>query len=148
MPPPTEGVFTRLACRPRTEPTRTCFSLWDVDRRTGVAETIAGSTIRSLFATVQDDVVDTVYIIFEPRNFDSVYEALKAKYPALACERSEVSNAMGARFDQQACIFKGTNGTMLLNKRSGKVTESSLWLYSPEALARISRDRKKNASDL
>lgn len=149
MPPPSEGLFKRLPCKAVDATTRNCFSIWDERSRAfGTPETIAGVNIRNMIVTVSNDSVDMIYLIFDSGSFEQVRDALREKYPKLKCQRSDVSNAMGARFDQQECDVRSVNGTISLSQRSGKVTESSLSMYSDTALARISRDRKKNASDL
>lgn len=147
MPPPSEGVFTRLSCR-AVEGRRNCISPWSLDRPSGTPyETIAGAPIRSMFVVVADGTVDTLRLSFHPDHYSEVRDALRAKY-TLSCETSEVSNAMSARFDQERCSFSGSNGVLVITKRAGAVSESAVTMSSPNAATRRNADRKKNASDL
>jgi hypothetical protein len=149
LPPPDEGVFKRLVCRAQPGSTSLCVSPWDNSRPSGIPhETIAGAPIDLLFVVVRDGAVESIVIMFPPSKFSEVRDTVRGKYTTVKCADSTVSNAMGAQFDQQTCVAKTTDALLALNKRSNKLSESTLTMTADSVLTRERAQRKANSKDL
>ena len=100
--------------------------------------TVAG--VRSKYEHVplglryRDDLLDQVAFYFHSTGFRQVLEALKEKYPTLACETNNVSNAMGATFEQQKCSLEDANSVLHLSRFVNDTRTSGLTLMSKKSL--------------
>lgn len=114
--------------------------------------TVAGVPSKSKYAPgpydFHDGKLDYFGFSFDPRKFDSIREALKAKYPGLSCENSAVSNAMGATFEQTECNLRGSNASLRLSRFGSDITSGLLFLVSHRALEERARRIAEEKSDL
>lgn len=67
---------------------------------------------------------------FHPNFFDDVKFALKNKYPALKCNNSSVSNAMGASFQQIICTIDDNISMLAIKRFAGDINTSGISISS------------------
>lgn len=95
-----------------------------------------------------DDKVATLYFKFDSVNFDSVFEAVKSKYPSTRCEKSEIQNRMGASFQQTECQLSSITGLMTLSRYSGSISDGSIYMASRSKLDSSAKESEKKKSDI
>ncbi len=112
--------------------------------------TIAG--VRNKYSTFSpvfhDGKLDYFQFAFDPSAFDEVASAVKDKYPALFCQNTTITNAMGAVFKQTQCSLKDKLGSLLLSRYTGQITTSTLSLTSTRALNEFLEKRNERKKDL
>lgn len=95
-----------------------------------------------------EDKLDRFLFVFESKSFDDVLGAVKGKFPDLKCEDSTVTNSMGAKFNQVDCFLNDQQGTMLLSRFFGDVTESMLAVTSHRWQNEIKAKDQKKRGDI
>jgi hypothetical protein len=68
-----------------------------------------------------DGKLDYFLFVFNSSAFDEVVSAVKDKYPALICENTTVTNAMGAAFKQTKCTLKDELSLLLLSRYGSQI---------------------------
>lgn len=110
--------------------------------------TIAGIRVGEPMMTFVDHKLSEFYIGFPSSRFDAVHSAMMAKYPDIHCDKSEVGNAMGAKFNQLSCSLIYTEGTLLLYRYASEITRSGLLLISHEATEKKAKANLIKEKDL
>lgn len=86
-----------------------------------------------------------------PPSFDDVIAAMQTKYGKTKIVRSEISNKMGAKFEDAAAIWEFDNGKIMYKKYSSQLNlPSSLSFLSADAwkaYEEFSESKQKNAKD-
>ena len=112
--------------------------------------TIAGA--RNKYPTFSpefhDGKLDLFGFFFDPDAFDEVVSAVKDKYPALICENTTVTNAMGAAFRQTQCLLRDELGTLRLSRYVNDIRTSALSLMSERKIKESLEKRNKREKDL
>jgi hypothetical protein len=89
----------------------------------------------------EDKLVGFIFF-FDSKEFNSVQDEFKDKYPELTCSDSTVTNRMGAQFTDTKCIYK----SLRIGRFSGDLNTSAIGMTDPEFLAKKSAARTKKAS--
>jgi len=92
--------------------------------------------------------LDVFVFFFDANHFDDVLEAVKTKYPSLECAKSNVSNAMGASFDQVKCNLHDQSGSLSLSRFVSDIKTSALSLMSDRAIKETKDKQKEKRKDL
>ncbi len=100
------------------------------------------------FTLFYDNKLDQFVFLFDSSKFEDVLSAVKTKYPEIKCVDSEISNAMGAKFNQVTCILKGDNGDLGVNKFSNDIKTSGLILHSNRLLKKALAKDKEQQKDI
>ncbi|MCV0441278.1 MAG: hypothetical protein K5880_22010 [Hydrogenophaga sp.] len=111
--------------------------------------TIADIPSRHKTTTVifdDNDRLSSLYFFFEADHFDDMRDAVKAKYPALRCTNSTVSNRLGAKFTQTNCTLNDSTGRLSLTRYNDTLDGSALTIYSREELEAIRQHYKNRKS--
>lgn len=82
--------------------------------------------------------------LFRSDDYVQLRDAIKAKYPRLQCQRSEVQNKMGATFQQERCAL----GHLSIARFTTDLTIGGLTLISEQAVKDQARESKKNDKDI
>ena len=119
---------------------------------TAYKETIAGSPAKLGIVYAIDYKVNVISILFGNSEYQQIKLALIEKYGKGDVKDSEVTNKMGARFDNQTVTWADPTSVMTLSKRSGNVDRGDLTIRSTVAVSefreRMESDSKANAKDL
>jgi len=119
---------------------------------TAYKETIAGSPAKLGIVYALDYKVNVISILFGSSEYQQVKLALIEKYGMGDIKDSEVTNKMGARFDNQTVTWTDSANIMTLSKRSGNVDRGDLTIRSTTAVSelreRMESESKANAKDL
>ncbi len=112
--------------------------------------TVAGvhSKYTSVNLEFHEDKLDYFVFFFDSDDFDSVLEAIKAKYPSFQCEKSTVTNRTGNSFTQVDCKLKDKLGFLHLSRFCNDINTSSLSLMSSRKIKELVTNRKKRKKDL
>jgi hypothetical protein len=114
--------------------------------------TVAGVTSKypqtPVRADYVDDRLDSLWFAFDPASFSIVLAAVKDKYPGIACEQDIVSNAMGAKFEQNTCMLSDELSILRLVRYAGDLRTASLTLVSKRRLNQIIEQRKAQKKDI
>jgi hypothetical protein len=93
--------------------------------------------------------LDSFTFFFDSSDFDQVLSAVKDKYPALICENTTITNAMGARFTQTVCNLRDKLGVLHLSRYlMSNITSSVLSLNSDRYLKDFTDKQNKLKKDL
>lgn len=104
--------------------------------------TVAGVETTVHFFEFVDDKVSAFIVGFKENYFLKVFEALKNKYPGLKCENSEVSNRMGAKFEQISCNLFYSEGLLSINRYANNIEDSSISLISKKAVEKEKKNKR------
>lgn len=119
---------------------------------TAYKETIAGSPAKLGIVYALDYKVNVISILFGSSEYQQIKMALIEKYGMGDVKDSEVTNKMGARFDNQTVTWTDSENVMTLSKRSGNVDRGDLTIRSTTAVSefheRMESESKANAKDL
>jgi hypothetical protein len=111
--------------------------------------TIGGA--RSKYRTQDGEYVegklDQYIFFFGASKFDDVLEAVKEKYPSISCIDTQVSNAMGASFQQTSCSINDATSTLNLT-RLADIKTSALMLISKRKLDEKEKRRQQGKKDI
>ena len=94
-----------------------------------------------------DNLSEFVFF-FNEEGFDDVLSAFRSKYSGLNCEKSKVSNRMGATFTQIECGAHDDNGKFFLERFSGKIDTSIVGIMSKSAFDGIAKERAARTKDI
>ena len=112
--------------------------------------TIAG--VGSKYSTIElrfhEDKLDSLAFLFHANRFDDVLEAVRAKYPALECKNTTVTNAIGGSFTQTDCTLKDMLGTLTLTRFVSDIRTSVLSLTSDRAIKEYIDEERKRKKDI
>lgn len=115
-------------------------------------ETIAGVPVKLGIVYALDYKVNVISILFGSSDYLQIKLALVEKYGVGDVNDSEVTNRLGARFDNQTVTWTDSANVMTLSKRSGSVDKGSLIIRSKAAASelreRMESESKVNANDL
>ena len=97
--------------------------------------TLAGATVDRLFVLANADKTKSMYLAFtlDSDHFEAVKDAIGTKY-SLTCEKSTVTNAMGAKFINEYCSYTEDGDELVLEKYDGKISEMSLTIANNKDL--------------
>ena len=97
--------------------------------------TLAGAPVDRLFVLANVDKTKSMYLNFTMHSdhFEAVKDALGTKY-SLTCEKSTVTNAMGAKFINEKCSYTEDGDELVLEKYDGKISEMSLTIANTKDL--------------
>ena len=119
---------------------------WDV---VCIGKTTIIGNDADIFVTLdRDHVVQSISLTFAPNNFDEISKALIKKYGKTKTNKSKLSNAMGANFQQVDMLWKSNSGVMSLIKYKGNISKSGLTIVSFEELVRRTKQLEKDKSDI
>jgi hypothetical protein len=116
--------------------------------------TIAGveSTYKNLpsdaYFKYKDEMLDQFVFFFDSSKFDQVLQAFNSKYKSMECEKSSVSNAYGASFNQISCSLFDEKSKLSLDKYAGTIDKSAIVLISKKTLYEMEAKRAQNQNDL
>ncbi|MGB1561588.1 MAG: hypothetical protein ACPHN2_08835 [Sinimarinibacterium flocculans] len=117
-----------------------------------VPQTIAGVEMNTFSLQFHGDVLKGISGSFSADHFDDVLSALKSKYGVPKITAGEVSNAMGAKFDDVIAAWDHPNGGILLKKRAGKIDRSMISVSAKDMMsihdAAEAEELKRRAADL
>lgn len=85
---------------------------------------------------------------FESQSFDTVYVVVKKKFPALACQESRVTTALGKALTQKQCTVSDRKGALFLVRYSGDLLTSALTLQSNREIKRAIQSVKAAGKDI
>lgn len=110
------------------------------------ALTIAGIQSKDVAPTVKfvDGVLDTFLFVFPSEHYETVRDAIKAKYPELPCRRSTIKTRVGAEFAQEECGHE----TFVVSRYVDDIDTSVVAMVSKRALNQETKDRQKKAGDI
>ncbi|MDP2379083.1 MAG: hypothetical protein Q8M35_01115 [Pseudohongiella sp.] len=115
-------------------------------------ETIAGSPAKLGIVYALDYKVNVISILFGSSEYQQIKLALIEKYGMGDVKDSEVTNKMGARFNNQTVTWTDSANVMTLSKRSGNVDRGDFTIRSTTAVSelreRMESESKANAKDL
>lgn len=111
------------------------------------SETIGGARVKSLVIAINGGLSETILVVFDTSNFDSVAAGLEAKYGESEIDKSVVRNRFGAEFDNESHAWIQNGISMKLVKRAGKIDESNFSITKLKAIDDFSRRDRKNAAD-
>lgn len=86
--------------------------------------------------------------IFAPANFDTVFGAIKEKYPNINCEKSLVGNPMGATFGQVECSLQDSDSVLKLVRYATDISTSVLIVSSKKLLEEQEANAKQRKKDI
>lgn len=119
---------------------------------TAYKETIAGSPAKLGIVYALDYKVNIISILFGSSEYQQIKLALIEKYGMGDIKDSEVTNRMGARFDNQTVTWTDSASVMTLSKLSGNVDRGALTIRSTTAASELREqmesESKANAKDL
>lgn len=92
--------------------------------------------------------LDHLTILFDSNEFETIAEAVKAKYPQIKCNTGKVTNGYGASFTQKFCELKGKTGELILFKFLDTIETSCLSLKSNRLIKQNSDEHNKKKKDL
>jgi hypothetical protein len=98
--------------------------------------------------TFHDGKLDRLTFLFTPDGFDMVLEAVKSKYPMLKCAESNVSNVMGASFQQMICMLEGSDSILSIRRFTDNIETSSLTLTSLRLFDELKKQRNDTKKDI
>lgn len=119
---------------------------------TAFKETIAGAQARLGIVYAFEYKVNVISIVFDSSDYQQIKLALIEKYGTGDVNDFEVTNRMGASFDNQTVTWADSANLMTLTKRSGNVDRGGLTIKSKtagsELRERMDSESKTNAKDL
>lgn len=95
-----------------------------------------------------DEKLSSLYFAFSSKNFESVRDAVWAKYPTMKCAVSRINNRMGASFEQVDCRLTSSNGVLTMQRFSGTLDSGDLFLISNDEVEKQRLERLKKKSDI
>jgi hypothetical protein len=114
-----------------------------------IMETIGGYPVDNLNVELDGDGrIESIYISFATRAFDTIRLGFKDKYPSLRCEASVVQNRMGANFDQEECFYTDAMGALTIKKRAGKIDDASVLIVTNQVVEKSTQRKRKGTKDL
>jgi hypothetical protein len=107
--------------------------------------TLAGARVDSLYVSANVDKTKSMFLYFTMHSdhFEAVKDAVSTKY-SLTCEKSTVTNAMGAKFINEYCSYTEDGDMLVLEKYDGKISEMSLQIYN---IKELDEWNKKNQAE-
>jgi hypothetical protein len=112
--------------------------------------TIAGvpSTNSYIDPDFLDGQLEKFDFFFESKSFDDVYVVVKKKFPALTCQESRVTTALGKALTQKQCTVSDRKGALFMVRYSGNLLTSALTLQSNREIKRAIQSRKAAGKDI
>lgn len=104
-------------------------------------ETIAGAPIKSLFFFYYDGKLTGITIHLEEKHFVQVTKALRSKYGDGRVQTELIRNLKGVTFENQSYTWKTTSETLLAQRYSGRLDQSSIRFSADELIQRIEQRR-------
>jgi len=115
-------------------------------------ETIAGIPVESLMLFFTEAKLQTIYITFASKEFDTVVAALQEKYGKVTPLTDEVQNRMGATFNNETYSWRKSDQVLKAEKYGSKITTSRVTFQTDagfdEFARRLEAQKKANAKDL
>ena len=107
--------------------------------------TLAGARVDSLYVSANVDKTRSSFLYFtmDSDHFEAVKDAVSTKY-SLTCEKSTVTNAMGAKFTNEECSYTEDGDKLVIEKYNGKTSEMGLQIYN---IKELDEWNKKNQAE-
>ena len=112
--------------------------------------TLAGARVDSLYVSANVDKTRSSFLNFSMHSdhFEAVKDAVSTKY-SLTCEKSTVTNAMGAKFTNEECSYTEDGDKLVIEKYNGKTSEMGLQIYNIKELDEWNKkDQAETKSDI
>ena len=112
--------------------------------------TLAGARVDSLYVSANVDKTRSSFLYFtmDSDHFEAVKDAVSTKY-SLTCEKSTVTNAMGAKFTNEECSYTEDGDKLVIEKYNGKTSEMGLQIYNIKELDEWNKkDQAETKSDI
>ncbi len=95
----------------------------------------------------EDNVLDRISFFFSSKNYEIIKEALIEKYNKPECSYKILQNRMGAKFEDETCIWKLVNGVVVISRYGGSDLDNGVAFFeSPEAYKRHKEEKRKQRS--
>lgn len=142
---PLEGPENRFFC----EEHKSLFSDVRCLIKPNQRETIAGAQTKLVVIYLIDYKVATIDVSFASSDFGTIKSALTEKYGEGSITSEILSNAFGAKFENETISWTDSEGRMVVRRYAGKIDTGSLVIRSEHALTIfMQRKREQEAQNM
>jgi hypothetical protein len=124
----------------------------EVDEKVGPKKDFTIAGVKSMYSEIalrteyRNGKLDQLTFYFDPRRFDVMLQAVKEKYPRVACEDIPIPGAKDASFKQTRCFVSDEVATLQLIRFVIDARTSALKLLSKQAIEEAAGKDSKGAS--
>lgn len=113
----------------------------------GTKPTFASKKIDFLGLKFENNKIREIALKIQSDHYDTIIAPLKDKYK-MVCESSIIQNRMGAKFNQEECVFISNDVQMNVTKYSQNINESFILVSKPLTNEELNKSNEKIKSDI